>query len=29
MIPVLIFGGAVGSKVVSDFWQADKYEKSA
>ena len=28
MIPVLI-GGAVGAKVVSDFWQADKYEKSA
>lgn len=28
MIPVLI-GTAISAKVVSDFWQADKYEKSA
>lgn len=28
MVPVII-GGAVGAKVISDFWQADKYEKSA
>lgn len=29
MVPVLIGGGAVGAKVISDFWQTDKYEKSA
>lgn len=28
MVPVII-GGVVGAKVISDMWQADKYEKQA
>lgn len=29
MIPVIIGGGAIGAKVISDFWQADKYSSEA
>ena len=28
MVPVII-GSAVGAKVISDFWQSDKYERQA